>query len=362
MKKTIFIFLLLSAAVLSQAKILMTPYLQSVTTNSVYVLVECDSRDTVWVDFGRTANYGRTAATTFIEHTTSKVPTFIHKIRLTGLLANSACYYQARQGTSHCDGSVFHTAVQPGTSFRMLFMADFRTNTSIHDKIAKLAADTYPQVSVYGGDLCVDGEYSSWKKEFFRSPELDLISKVPFFNATGNHEGNGPNTVAFLQNPDSVSKTQKYYSFDYGDLHVLVLNTEIDMKPGSPQYEFASRDLAAASASWKIVVSHSPAYCDGGHGEDQNMMRMTKEVFEPNQVNLVLSGHNHFYQHNLVNGIHYMVIGSVGAPLYDPIKASYTLVSLKEYCWALLDVKYSRLILTVFNEKNEKLDVVDLKK
>jgi hypothetical protein len=57
-----------------------------------------------------------------------------------------------------------------------------------------------------------------------------------------------------------------------------------------------------------------------------------------------------------------MVIGSVGAPLYDPIKASYTLVSLKEYCWALLDVKYSRLILTVFNEKNEKLDVVDLKK
>jgi 3',5'-cyclic AMP phosphodiesterase CpdA len=208
----------------------------------------------------------------------------------------------------------------------------------------------------------VDGEYNSWKKEFFRSPELDLISKVPFFNATGNHEGNGPNTVAFLQNPDSVSKTQKYYSFDYGDLHVLVLNTEIDMKPGSPQYEFASRDLAAASASWKIVVSHSPAYCDGGHGEDQNMMRMTKEVFEPNQVNLVLSGHNHFYQHNLVNGIHYMVIGSVGAPLYDPIKASYTLVSLKEYCWALLDVKYSRLILTVFNEKNEKLDVVDLKK
>jgi hypothetical protein len=57
-----------------------------------------------------------------------------------------------------------------------------------------------------------------------------------------------------------------------------------------------------------------------------------------------------------------MVIGSVGAPLYEPEKAAYTLVSLKDYCWAVLDVKYSRMVLTVFNAKNEKLDTVELKK
>jgi predicted phosphodiesterase len=362
MKKTILIFLLLSVTIALQAKILMTPYLQAVTTNSVYVLVECDSRDTVWVDYGRTAAYGRTATASIVSTTNAKVPTYVHKIQLTGLKANSAYYYKARQGKNQCDGSVFHTAVEAGTTFRLLFMADFRTNTSVHDKIAKLAADTYPQVAIYGGDLCVNGDYTSWKKEFFRSNELDLISKVPFFNATGNHEGNGPNTTAFLRNPESASKSQQYYSFDYGDLHVLVLNTEIDLKPGSPQYRFAKEDLEAASTSWKVVVAHSPAYCAGGHGEDTNMVRMTKNLFEPNNVDLVLSGHSHFYQHNLVNGIHHLVIGSVGAPLYDPEKASYTLVSLKDYCWALLDVKYSRLTLTVYNARNEKLDMVDLKK
>lgn len=362
MKNTILIFLLLVSAVVSQAKILMSPYLQSVTTTSVFVLVECDTKDTVWVDYGRTMAYGRTAISSIVSVTDAKVPTYVHKILLKGLKANSAYYYKARQGKSNCDGSVFHTAVEPGTSYRMLWMADFRTNTSIHDKIAKLAADTYPQVAVYGGDLCNSGDYTSWKKEFFRSSELDLISKVPFFSTTGNHEGNGPNTRAFLQNPDSLSKTQQYYSFEYGDLHVLVLNTEIDLKPGSPQYEFAKKDLEAAGTSWKMVVSHAPAYCAGGHGEDTNMIRITKDILEPNQVNLVLSGHSHFYQHNLVNGIHHLIIGSVGAPLYQPEKASYTLVAIKDYNWAVLDVKYSRLTLTVYNAKNEKLDSVDLKK
>ena len=119
----------------------MTPYLQSVTTNSIYVMVECDSRDTVWVDFGGTPTYDRYATTSIIVSPIAKVPTFIHKIQLTGLKPNSAYYYQARQGTSHSAGSNFHTAVEPGTSFRLLFMADFRTNTSIHDKIAKLAAE-----------------------------------------------------------------------------------------------------------------------------------------------------------------------------------------------------------------------------
>jgi predicted phosphodiesterase len=300
--------------------------------------------------------------TSIISVTNAKIPTYIHKILLTGLKPNSAYHYQARQGISRSAGSTFHTAVEPGTSFRLLWMADFRTNTSIHDKIAKLAAATYPQVSIYGGDLCVNGDYASWKKEFFRSDELELISKVPFFNATGNHEGNGPNTLAFLQNPESASKTQQYYSFDYGDLHVLVLNTEIDMKPGSPQYEFAKEDLAAATTSWKVVASHAPAYCAGGHGEDTSMIMMTKELFEPNHVNLVLSGHSHFYEHNFVNGIHHLVIGSAGAPLYQPEKASYTLVALKDYNWAVIDVKYSRLTVTVYNAKNQKLDTVELKK
>jgi predicted phosphodiesterase len=362
MKKSILVILIVLSAIASQAKILMTPYLQAVTTNSVFVLVECDNQDTVWVDYGRTMAYSRTAMDSIISVTDAKVPTYIHKIFLKWLKPNTNYYYQVRQGKLHSAGYNFHTAVEPGTFYRLLWMADFYTNTSIHDKIAKLAAATYPQVSIYGGDLCSSPDYASWKKEFFRSNESELIARVPFFNATGNHEGNGLNTTAFLQSPESASQSGQYYSFEYGDLHILVLNTGIDMSPGSPQYEFAKEDLAAAATSWKMVVSNTPAYCAGGHGEDTIMIRMTTDLFEPNHVDMVLSGHSHFYQHNVVNGIHHLVIGSVGAPLDDPEKASYTLVSLKDYNWAIMDVKYNLLTLTVYNAKNQKLDMVQLKK
>jgi len=362
MKKYILFVLLIMTVIGAQAKILMPPYLQAITTNSVYVLVESDSMDTVFVDYGRTMVYGKTAKESIVLTTDAKVPTFVHKIKLTGLKPNFGYYYQVRQGTIHTSGYSFHAAVEPGTAYRLFWMSDCRTNTSIHDKVAKLAAATYPQVAIYGGDLCSSADYVSWKKEFFRSDEMDLISKVPFFNATGNHEGNGPNTTAFLQSPESASKTQQYYSFEYGDLHILVLNTELDLSPGSDQYAFAKEDLAAAATSWKVVVSHMPAYCAGGHGEDTTMIRMTTDIFEPNHVDLVLSGNSHFYQHNLVNGIHHLVIGSAGAPLDDPGKASYTLVSVKDYNWAVMDVKYSRLTLTVYNAKNEKLDTVEIKK
>ena len=345
-----------------QAKILMKPYLQAVTTNSVFVLVECDSRDTVWIEFGKTPSYGNRTPASIISVTTAYPATFIHKIRLTGLYPNSIVYYRARQGNSVSTGSSFQTAVEPGTPFRLTWMADFRTHTYIHAKIAALVAKANSVVSIYGGDLCLNGEYRSWKKEFFLPEELSLISRVPFFNSTGNHEGNGPNTIAFLRNPESASQSQQYYSFDYGDLHVLVLNTETNDKPGSPQYRFAEEDLKASTKPWKIVVSHAPAYCGGGHGEDTNMVRMTKRIFEPNHVNLVLSGHSHFYQHNLVNGIHYLVIGSVGAPLANPENRSYTLVSAKDYNWAILDVSPLTLVLTVYNALNTKLDELKLAK
>jgi len=86
----------------------------------------------------------------------------------------------------------------------------------------------------------------------------------------------------------------------------------------SPQYNFIAADLAATTKPWKIVTTHAPAYASGGHGEDEDMIAMTNDIFEPNGVNLVIAGHNHFYQRNYVNGIHHLIIGSAGAPLVEP--------------------------------------------
>ena len=338
----------------------MKPYLQAVTTNSVWVMVECSTMDSVTVDYGPTSSYGSKAKTEVISATAASHVTYIHKIKLTDLSPDTRYFYEARQGTSVSQGASFKSAVNPGTNFRFTWMADMRTGVEVHDSIAKRMLAANSVVSLYGGDLCHYACYKSWKKEFFRKDQLELISVVPFFNVPGNHEKWKKNAKAFLQNPDSPSGTQDYYSFDYGDMHVLCINNEVDYEEGSPQYLFAKADLESTTKTWKIIISHSPAYIAGGHKPDKGMVNLTKMIFEPCKVDMVISGHSHLYQHNLVNGIHHLVIGSAGAPLVNPKTASYTVLSVKDYNYAIGELSPTSLHFTVYNASGKKLDSIQL--
>jgi predicted phosphodiesterase len=340
--------------------VLASPYLQAVTTSSVYVLVESSSTDAITVEYGLTKSYGSQARTTSCDTTSDS--TFVHNIKLSGLSPNTRYHYRAVKKGWTSDDASFQTAPNGGTSFRFAWMADFRSGVIIHDTIAKRVREANPAVSLYGGDLGINSSYSAFKEQFFRPNELALIREVPFFNTTGNHEKWSQNTRAFTQAPESPSGVQEYYSFDYGDMHVLVLNNEVPYYEGSPQYRFAEHDLPATTKPWKVVIAHRPAYCAGGHGEDSLMKKMSENVFVPNHVDVVFNGHSHFFQHNLVSGIHHMVIGSAGAPLYEPGTAPYVIKGAKEHNYGIIDVSPSSFMLIVYNDKGMPLDTLSLKK
>ncbi len=359
-----FLFLLFTAlfgsAFAQSDTLVMAPYLQAVTTNSIYVLVESTSADTVSVDYGVTPSYGSQARTESIEQTTEH--TFVHNVKLGGLIPNTVYHYRAVLPGSTSKDAGFRTAPKPGTSFRFAWMADCRSGVEIHDAISKRIADANPVMSLYGGDLCINSSYSAFKEQFFRPNELVLIAHVPFFNTPGNHEKWTPNTQAFTQAPASPSGTQEYYSFDYGDMHVLVLNNEVDYNEGSPQYRYAQSDLSSTSMPWKVVICHKPAYCAGGHGEDSKMITMSEKIFEPNHVDVVMNGHSHFFQHNLVHGIHHMILGTAGAPLYDLGSAPYVVKAAHDYSYGIIDVTPRSFTLMVYNDKGVPLDTLLLKK
>lgn len=337
----------------------MTPYLQAVTANSIYVLVESDSTDPVTVRYGESTDCNLQTNSEKVEPTTASPVTFVHKIKLTGLKPDTLYHYSISNGSVYSADYSFWTAANPGTQFRFAWMADCRTGMKIHDDIADLIKSESPRFSLYGGDLCGNSSYQSFKNEFFRTNELALIADVPFFNTPGNHEAWSQNTKAFTEAPDSPSGNQGFYSFDYGDLHVLVLNY-MDERHFDEEYQFTKQDLQSSDKTWKIVVCHAPAYCAGGHGEDSHMKTLTKEIFEPAKVNMVISGHSHFYQHNFVNGIHHMIIGTAGGELYQPQKASYTLKSVKDYNFAIVDVSPSFLHMIVYNNRGQVLDKINL--
>ena len=49
----------------------------------------------------------------------------------------------------------------------------------------------------------------------------------------------------------------------------------------------------------------------------EQLRRRLEPIFTAGKVQVVLCGHDHNYQHHFANGIHYIVSGGGGAPLYD---------------------------------------------
>ena len=345
----------------STAGIIMRPYLQALTPTSVYVLVESDSPGAVNVVYGTAPDCGLSAKTESVALTTATPVTYVHRIPLRGLRPETVYYYRAGEGGAFSELSRFSTGSLPGTPFRFAWVADDRNGPEVFDSVIVHVAAMYPLIALYGGDLCPRPGYFDWKTGFFRSPQVNFGGSVPWVNTPGNHEKWTTNTQAFTHGPVG-SASQEFFSFDCGDMHVLVLNSELPLGAGTPQYAFADEDLHGTNRQWKVVMVHKPAYCAGGHGEDSSMIALSSAVFETTGVDLVLTGHSHFYQHNLVNRIHHMVIGSAGAPLYDPAHAWYTQKSLKEYNWAVADVRPESLSLFVYNERGMPLDTLLLKK
>jgi predicted phosphodiesterase len=237
-------------------------------------------------------------------------------------------------------------------------MGDSRSGPKIFDKITDKMASHKPNFALYLGDLAFKKDYNYWEDEFFITNNENFIANVPFYNAVGNHEGWKQNTEAFTDAPKSASNHKAYYSFDWGDIHFLMLSTEHSISAGTAQYKFAVEDLKNSKAKWKIVSFHIPAYGAGAHGENKNMIEFSKNVIDKNNVTMVLTGHSHFYQHNKVNGISHFILGGGGSPLYPPATNDYTLKSEKKYHYALFDVTVKQIKMTIIDKDGNKLDEI----
>lgn len=356
---TVFCGLFLILTQVSRAELLMQPYLQDAGQTSIYVLAECDSKTMpAMVQYGKTTSYGLSVTAQSADTTTR--PSFVQKIKISGLIPGTKYHYRAVHGGSVSPDYTFMTASGDDAAFSFAFMADSQENTRAHGDIARLISAALPDFSVYGGDLCSSGDYNSFKNEFFIQPELDLISFIPFYLAPGNHEGWSQNTKAFTKAP--LTGQDGYFSFDRGSAHFIILNTEADFGTGSPQYEFAREDLASTNKKWKIAVFHKPAYAQGGDwwGFPNPTREIADNVLSPAGVQLTLSGHMHYYQHNYSKGTHHLVISSAGGYLENPVPDSYTIKGDKGYHYAIVDVNSLSLCVRVYNDAGAQVDTVCL--
>ena len=110
--------------------------------------------------------------------------------------------------------------------------------------------------------------------------------------------GNVDTQAKFLAGAKPRYPVMANYSFDYGNSHWTVLDSNPYMDWNNPELRaWVEKDLAGASnATWRFVAFHHPGFNSStSHFYDQ-WMRYLTPVFEKGVVDVVFSGHVHNYQ------------------------------------------------------------------
>jgi hypothetical protein len=304
-------FLLLAfAATASFGAFAKLPYLQSLIDSTVIVRWETSTSQAGKVEYGLTSSYG-----TEVSDPNSTVD---HELTLTGLIEDTVYHYRAISGSDTSQDATFQSNVTADRPFRFVAYGDHRSDSASHQRVVNriLAQSPLPSFGVDNGDLTYDGSAPVYQTFF--NVERGLWSRVPVYPSLGNHDVNNvTNWLRFLALPNN----ERWYTFHYGNSAFHCLDVYSTYTPGSTQYNWLVSELQADSANPAIrhifVFFHEPPYTTNtGHASNTTVRQYLCPLFEQYHVAIAFQGHVHCYEHALVNGVHYIITGGGGAPLY----------------------------------------------
>jgi acid phosphatase type 7 len=272
----------------------------------------------------------------------------VEKTTLTGLTPNTRYEYEV-PGHEAAKGS-FKTPPAAGdpAPYRFFLYGDTRTRHDVHRRVMnEVLKQPSPDFILQSGDMVADGTDSSLWPIFF-GIEHDLLRQTVFNPSLGNHERNTDYFRNFFQHDAS------HYSFDWGNGHFIIINSDIANVSASKrerdafwaeQTRWLEEDLAShQGAEYRFVIAHHPPFTAVQRREGDNPhMTALVPMFEEYHVSAALFGHDHNYQHYLKNGIHYIISGGGGAPLYDvntpPEGITQKVVSIENFVIVSVDGK-----------------------
>lgn len=238
---------------------------------------------------------------------------YCHKAVATGLEAGKE--YRYRVGSADMDAwsetGKFVTDDGDG-DFSFIAIADVQASSLENFQQAALvmdaAMDYTPDAEfvVNLGDFvndCTSDEWS-WYGEAFNKANTSLtIAPV-----AGNHDGNITNKLNvgwfaaqfnLLPGEGEMNGVNGvYYSYDYGNAHFTVLNSN-DMYPMTEaQRNWIYNDITASDAQWKFLLLHRAVYSAGKNINKPDTLAMREtiiEIVDETGVDVVLQGHDHMY-------------------------------------------------------------------
>ena len=194
----------------------------------------------------------------------------------------------------------------------------------------------------------------------FAIPYKPLLDRGVKFQATlGNHDDAGQ----IHYKPFNMNG-QKYYSFKpKGDVRFFSMDSNyVDQK----QLEWLAKELAASGSDWKIVFFHHPLYSSGAtHGSADTQRALIEPVLLKHGVNVVIAGHEHFYERlKPQKGVAYFTIGSSAKLRKGDLRKSEltTFGNDSDYTFLLAEIVGNEMYFQAINGDGKTLDTGSIRR
>jgi len=202
-----------------------------------------------------------------------------HTYTITNLAPDTKYYYRVTVNQEVHSGT-FRSAPDPNaTTIKFFAYGDTRSNPSTHNQVAAEMVATYlgdtnfQSFIISVGDLVNHGNNESdWDNQFF-DPSYqniqEILANLPYQSCMGNHEESG---VLFKKYFPYPFVDGRYWSFDYGPAHFVVVDQYTNYGSGSAQLTWIENDLASTNKLWKFIYLHAPGWsAGGGHSNSTNV-------------------------------------------------------------------------------------------
>ena len=230
--------------------------------------------------------------------TDSGIALRINKVLLKDLTPSTTYYYQVGDGGKWSETLSFTTASGDSKAATNFFVfADIQSNDTANLNAAiqnVTGSDTVYSFGVQTGDAIDNVQnYTAYWRPYLTEMNGAALAGINIIHVLGNHEYygdiKGETAKAVFDLPESAQGS--YYSFEYGNVYVGVINNGGSI---TAAVEEMKADAAKSDCAWKAVVLHEPIYGTESSMADETRLAVTKAM-EDAGIDVVFSGDDHAY-------------------------------------------------------------------
>lgn len=259
-----------------------------------------------------------------ISYSGSKQINRVNGVTLSGLTAGATYYYRVGDGTVWSAIRSF-TVPAAGKQTRFFLLADIQEEAALEGmvRIADHLAGQYP-FGVQLGDAVDNVRYYNQWDDALKLFTLDGIRDTDVLHVIGNHEaddsGNGAIAVKSV-----FGVPADWYSVERGDVYIAVLNHTSDKDTLQQFAQWLIEDAAKTSCTWKVLVTHVPAYYTNPTGGGEIYQQYLPAACDTAGIDFYFSGNDHSYARTAPmtggqveeKGTVYYICGSTGGKSYS---------------------------------------------